>query len=49
MQVQLPQLPSSMGWELAADTWEEKQLPLRPLAGSQFEIRPRSVMIFVGR
>ncbi len=49
LQVQLPQLPSSMGWELAADTWEEKQLPLRPLAGSQFEIRPRSVMIFVGR
>ena len=48
LEAELPALPSSMNWELAADTWEEQQQP-RPLAGNRIQIRPRSVMIFVGR
>ena len=48
LEAELPALPSSMNWELAADTWEERQQP-RPLAGNRIQIRPRSVMIFVGR
>ena len=44
----LPSLPSSMCWELAVDTWEENPLPCRQVGGG-FTIRPRSVMIFVGR
>ena len=48
LEAELPALPSSMNWELAADTWVERQQP-RPLAGNRIQIRPRSVMIFVGR
>jgi len=47
--VELPHLPAYMNWELIADTWEEVQPAPRFLTGAQFEIRPRSVMIFVGR
>ncbi|MCI8359747.1 MAG: hypothetical protein HFE86_00225, partial [Clostridiales bacterium] len=46
--VTLPELPASMRWELAADTWEASPLPRRAVEGG-FVIRPRSVMIFVGR
>ena len=46
--VTLPSLPSSMCWELVVDTWEEIPLPRRQVGGG-FTIRPRSVMIFVGR
>ena len=49
LQVELPQLPASMCWELVTDTFEEELLPGRRLSGMGFAIRPRSVMIFVGR
>ncbi len=50
LRVNLPHLPASMCWELAADTFEEELLPVRKLtSGNSFTIRPRSVMIFVGR
>ena len=49
LQVELPQLPASMYWELVTDTFEEELLPGRRLSGMGFAIRPRSVMIFVGR
>ncbi len=44
----LPELPSSMEWELVADTWEETLSVARP-APAPLVIRPRSVMIFVAR
>ncbi len=44
----LPQLPVSMRWEQVVDTWEEEQTP-RPVEGSCFTIRPRSVMVFVAK
>ena len=47
--VRLPELPPSACWYLAADTWEE-QLADRPIPTTGgFIIRPRSVMVFVGR
>ena len=49
LRVNLPDLPASMCWELIADTFEEDFLPQRKLSGSTFTIRPRSVMVFVGR
>ena len=49
LRVNLPELPASMCWELIADTFEEELLPVRKLSGSIFTIRPRSVMVFVGR
>ena len=49
LQVELPQLPASMCWELVTDTFEEELLPGRRLSGTGIAIRPRSVMIFVGR
>ena len=49
LQVELPQLPASMYWELVTDTFEEELLPGRRLSGTGIAIRPRSVMIFVGR
>ncbi len=47
--VQLPELPTSAGWTLEVDTWEEGT-PCAPrhMSGG-FTIRPRSVMVFVGR
>lgn len=44
----LPPLPSSMAWELAVDTWWEKQ-DVWPMEGDLFTIRPRSVMVFVAK
>ena len=47
--VRLPDLPVSMRWELAVDTFEEEPLPSTHLSNSHFTIRPRSVMVLVGR
>ena len=44
----LPQLPMSMRWEQAVDTWEAEQRP-RPVENGCFTIRPRSVMVFVAK
>ena len=44
----LPQLPASMHWELAVDTWQEEQHSYR-VEGGCFTIGPRSVMVFVGK
>ena len=47
--VRLPELPPSACWYLAADTWEERVSDkLIPTTGG-FIIRPRSVMVFLGR
>ena len=46
--VRLPELPASAEWTLAVDTWEETVPAPRPVSGG-FTIRPRSVMVFVGR
>ncbi len=47
--VRLPELPPSACWYLTADTWEERVSgKLIPTTGG-FIIRPRSVMVFVGR
>ncbi len=48
LEVELPALPASMCWTLAADTWDETPSPRRH-EGSRFAIRPRSVMVFLGR
>ncbi|MEY8337485.1 glycogen debranching protein GlgX [Lachnospiraceae bacterium 62-35] len=48
LEVNLPGLPSTMCWEVTADTWEERQDPGRLVLGS-FHIRPRSVMVLRGR
>ena len=44
----LPQLPASMHWELAVDTWDAQQ-HARPVDGNCFAIGPRSVMVFVAK
>ncbi len=44
----LPELPQSMRWELAANTWEAEQHPGR-MESRNFRIPPRSVMVFVGK
>ena len=44
----LPQLPASMHWELAVDTWAAEQRP-RPADGNCFAIGPRSVKVFVAK
>ena len=46
--VRLPDLPASANWTLMVDTWEETVLTPRSVSGG-FTIRPRSVMVFVGR
>ncbi len=47
--VRLPELPPSACWYLTADTWEERVSgKLIPTTGG-FIIRPRSVMVFVGK
>ena len=48
LDVTLPELPASMCWELAVDTWEAAQPPCRSVGGC-FSIQPRSVMVFIGR
>ena len=48
MDALLPQLPSSMSWEVAVDTWWEKQ-DIWPMQGDVFTIHPRSVMVFVAK
>ena len=48
LEVELPQLPLSMKWELQVDTWNEEQQTW-PQHGSRFRIGPRSVKVFVAR
>ncbi len=48
LEVTLPALPMSMRWQQAVDTWEEAQQE-KPIVGSQFTIRPRSVMVFIAK
>ena len=47
LEITLPELPASMCWQVAADTWEERQT-VYGITGSQITIRPRSVMILIG-
>ena len=47
--VRLPDLPVSAGWTLAVDTWEEGAPGQGRHVSDGFTIRPRSVMVFVGR
>ena len=46
--IRLPDLPSTMYWVKEVDTWEAEQKAF-PLSGNQATIRPRSVMVFVGK
>ena len=46
LEVELPQLPASMAWEQAVNTWEEEQ-QVWPQYGNRFRIGPRSVKVFV--
>ena len=46
--VTLPQLPASMYWVKAVDTWEAQQCET-PVSGLQINIRARSVMVFVAK
>jgi len=48
LSVTLPQLPASMGWHRAVDTWQAEQSEI-PVSGLQISVRPRSVMVFVGK
>ncbi|MCI9155352.1 MAG: glycogen debranching protein GlgX [Lawsonibacter sp.] len=48
LEVRLPQLPATMYWEKAVDTWQAEQSPA-PISGNQVTIRGRSVMVFVAR
>ncbi len=49
LSVRLPDLPVSAGWTLAVDTWEEGAPSKGRHVSGGFTIRPRSVMVFVGR
>ena len=44
----LPQLPASMYWVKAVDTWEAQQSEA-PVNGLQVNVRGRSVMVFVAK
>ena len=46
--VTLPQLPASMYWVKAVDTWQAEQQEV-PIAGLQAVVRGRSVSVFVAR
>ena len=46
--IKLPELPVSAGWTLVADTWEDEVIQPRQVSGG-VTIRPRSVMVFVGK
>ena len=48
LDVELPVLPDGMEWELAADTWEDTPCP-GPLGADGFRIRPRTVVVLVGK
>ncbi len=50
VEVTLPELPFSMCWEIAADTWEDvpSDTP-KTLPGCHVAIRPRSVMVLIGK
>ena len=48
LQVELPRLPDGLGWHLAVDTWNEEPQTYGPV-GDRFTIRPRSVVVFIGR
>lgn len=48
LRVTLPELPASMCWEIAVDTWNDSQQTY-PVSGGTFTIRPRSVMVLIGR
>ncbi len=48
LEVKLPMLPVSMCWEQVVDTWEKSQ-STKKMDKNCFTIRPRSVMVFVGR
>ncbi len=47
--VLLPELPETMTWELAADTWEASRKEGGSLKGNRFRIHPRTVMVWVGK
>ena len=49
LHIHLPELPASAGWSLAADTWDETPPTSLTPVGNWITIRPRSVMVFVGR
>ena len=49
LQVKLPELPASARWTLVTDTWCEGPMTPCHVDGGQFTIRPRSVMVFLGR
>ncbi len=48
LDVELPRLPDGMSWHLAVDTWNEEPQTYGPV-WDHFTIRPRSVMVFIGR
>ncbi len=48
LEIQLPQLPASLCWEKAVDTWQAEQKP-SVLPSAQTVIRARSVMVFVAK
>ena len=48
LEVTLPELPVSMFWTLAVDTWEAEQHPV-PLSDQHITVRGRSVADLVGR
>ncbi|MDE7262296.1 MAG: glycogen debranching protein GlgX [Oscillospiraceae bacterium] len=49
LRVRLPELPCSAGWWLAVDTWDEAPPAQLTPTGGWITIRPRTVMVFVGR
>ena len=48
LDITLPELPLSMHWEIAVNTWHEHQTCTK-FDGRGFHIGPRSVMVFVGK
>lgn len=48
LEVTLPELPVSMFWTLAVDTWAAEQHPV-PLSDQHITVRGRSVAVLVGR
>ena len=48
LSVTLPQLPASMSWHRAVDTWQAEQSEA-PVSGLEISVRPRSVMVLVGK
>ncbi len=48
LDVTLPELPASMCWHVIADTWEERQKAYG-ITGDRIAVRPRSVMVLIGK